>query len=66
MYKLKQLQCPNKLWSGMQYTLEGILREILAGTEFTVNALTSTKIGDIRTKNETVAQFLERMKDEYR
>jgi len=66
MYKLKQLQCPNKLWSGKQYTLEGILREILAGTEFTVNALTSTKIGDIRTENETVAQFLERMKDEYR
>lgn len=38
----------------------------MAGTEFTVDALASTKIGDIRTENGAVAQFLERMKDEYR
>lgn len=66
MWQLKQLPCPNKLWKQSEYTLEAILSEILQDTEFTVNALTSTKIGDIRTENETVAQFLDRMKKDYR
>lgn len=66
MWKLKQLPCVNKLWKGTQYTLESVLSELLRGTEYSVNAITSTNIGDIRTENETVAQFIARMKDEYR
>lgn len=65
MYKLKQIPAPNKLFPAKTYTLESILRELLAGTEFTVNALTQTSIGDFRTQNETVCDVLARIRKDY-
>lgn len=65
MYKLKQLPAPNKVFSAKSYTLEGMLKELLAGSGFTVNALTKTSIGDFRTQNETVADVLARLRKDY-
>jgi hypothetical protein len=65
MWKLKQIAAPNKLFPQSKYTWESILAELLTGTGFTVNALTSTKIGDFRTENETVAQVMERVRKDY-
>jgi hypothetical protein len=67
MYKLKQLPAPNKLYPAKSYTWEQILTELVAGTGFTVNAKlkSDTRIGDFRTQNETVAQVIQRVRDEY-
>lgn len=65
MWKLKQLPAPNKLFPQSQYTWEAILAELLQGTPYTVNALTSTRIGDFRTMNETVCQVIERVRKDY-
>jgi hypothetical protein len=60
MYKLKQISVPNKVWKG--YTLQSMMKEILKGTEFTVNIDAKTTIGnDFRTNNETAAQVLNRL-----
>lgn len=56
MYVLKQISVPNKVWKG--YSLQSLMQELLKGTSFTVNVNASTKIGDIRTNNQTVAQVL--------
>lgn len=56
MYKLKQISVPNKVWKG--YTLQALMKELLKGTDFTVNVEAKTNIGDIRTNNQTVAQVL--------
>jgi hypothetical protein len=65
MWKLKQISAPNKLFPQKSYTWEAILKELLTGTGFTVNALTSTRIGDFRTQNETVAQVIERVRKDF-
>lgn len=65
MWKLKQIQAPNKVFSAKSYTLESMIRELLAGTGYTVNSLTDTSIGDFRTQNETVAEVLARLRKDF-
>ncbi len=65
MWKLKQIPAPNKLFPAKSYTWEKILKELISGTDFTINALTSTNIGDFRTQNESVAQVIERVRKDY-
>jgi hypothetical protein len=65
MWKLKQIYAPNKSFLAKEYTWEKILKELLKGTDFTVNALTKTNLGDFRTENETVAQVMERVRKDY-
>jgi hypothetical protein len=65
MWKLKQIIAPNQVFPATQYTLEGILQSLLAGTGFTVNVLTNTSFGDFRTQNETVADVLARLRKDY-
>lgn len=69
MWKLKQIPAPNKIWPASQYTLEAILKEMLQGTPYTVNILTSTTISfdtiNLSSQNETVAQFLARLQRDY-
>lgn len=65
MWKLKQLIAPNKVFPASKYTLEGILKELLAGSGFTVNSTTDTSFGDFRTQNETVAEVLARLRKDY-
>jgi len=64
MYILKQLPAPNKTYPASK-PWEDILLDLLTGTGFTVNALTSTKIGEFSTQNETVAQVIERVRKDY-
>lgn len=69
MWKLKQIPAQggeNGLFRSSKYTWEQILKELLQGTGFTVNALTSTNIGDFRLNDyETVAQVIERVRKDY-
>jgi hypothetical protein len=65
MWKLKQIAAPNKVWPAKQYSLEGILKELIKGTGFTVNTLTNTSFGDFRTQNETVAEVLARLRKDF-
>lgn len=65
MWKLKQINTPNKVFPASQYSLEQILQELLQGTGFTVNTLTNTSFGDFRTQNETVAEVLARLRKDY-
>ncbi|KAA2242799.1 hypothetical protein F0L74_09735 [Chitinophaga agrisoli] len=64
MWKLKQIIAPNKAYPATA-TLEDILRDLLAGTDFTVNALTKTTFGAFRTQNETVCEVLARLRKDY-
>jgi len=64
MWKLKQLIAPNKTYPPTA-TLEDILRDLLKGTDFTVNALTKTTFGAFRTQNETVCEVLARLRKDY-
>jgi hypothetical protein len=64
MWKLKQITAPNKTYKATD-TLEDILRDLLKGTGFTVNALTKTTFGAFRTQNETVCEVLARLKKDY-
>lgn len=65
MYALKQIVAPNKVYKANEYSLEKILKELLIGTPYTVNALTDTSLGDFRTQNETVAEVLARLRKDY-
>jgi hypothetical protein len=65
MWKLKQITAANQVFPASQYTLEGILKVLLAGTGFTVNVLTNTSFGDFRTNNETVCEVLARLAKDY-
>jgi hypothetical protein len=64
MFILKQTPVPySKIYTG---TLEQMLKEMLQGTPFTVNTLTTTNIGRVQISNkETVAQVLARLKRDY-
>lgn len=64
MWKLKQIIAPNKVYPATA-TLEDILKDLLAGTDFTVNALTQTTFGSFRTQNETVCEVLARLRKDY-
>lgn len=64
MWKLKQLPATNKTYSATT-TWEAMLKDMLQGTGFTVNALTSTTIGELRVENETVAQVIQRVRNDY-
>ena len=65
MWKLKQIMAKNKVYPAKQFTLEGILKDMLQGSGFTVNVLTDTSFGDFRTQNETVAEVLARLRKDY-
>jgi len=69
MYLLKQIQCPNKVFPNAE--VGEMVAELISGTPFTVVTGVSvatdikTNIGDFRTHNETVAQVLKRLRDDY-
>lgn len=63
MFKLKQINAPNKLFKGSQYSVKTMLQELLAGTDYTVSdGGAEVNIGDFRTQNETIASVLERIR----
>lgn len=64
MWLLKQIIAPNKTYPATA-TLEDILKDLLKGTSFTVNALTKTTFGVFRTQNETVCEVLARLRKDY-
>lgn len=64
MWKLKQIIAPNKAYKKTD-TLEDILKDMLKGSGFTVNALTKTTFGAFRTQNETVCEVLARLRKDY-
>lgn len=64
MYALKQIQAGNKTYPAGT-SLEGIMKDLISGTGFTVNALTKTTIGQFTTHNESVAQVLARLNKDY-
>lgn len=64
MWLLKQTPCKPQVWP-KDKTVEDLLRTLLTGTDFTVNALTETTIGDFVIQNESVAQVLERLRKDY-
>jgi len=66
MWRLKQIQAPNKLFRASQYNLQQIITELLQGSGFTIRTDITTSVGDFRTQNETVAQVLERIQKDYR
>jgi hypothetical protein len=45
MWKLKQITAPNKVFPAASYTLETIIKELLAGTPFTVKIPGDPKTG---------------------
>lgn len=65
MWKLKQLMCPNKFWPKGTYNVSKIIKELVQGTGFNVvDDGVDLNVGDVRTLNETVAGFLERLRKE--
>ena len=64
MWKLKQIAAPLKTYPKTA-TLENILTDLLTGTPYTVNALTSTTFGEFRVGNETVCEVLARLRKMY-
>jgi hypothetical protein len=64
MWVLKQIPCSPQVWPGSQ-PLETLFKNLLAGTNFTVNMLTQTTLGDITIQNESVAQLLARLRKDY-
>lgn len=68
MWLLKQIQAPNKTFTG---TLEEMLTELLKGTPFTLkNTINGepikTSFGSFTTQNETIAQVLDRLQKDFR
>ena len=66
MWLLKQVQAPNKTYTG---TIEEMLTEMLKlvpNNPFTVSNFTSTTVGSFTTKNETIAQVLDRLQKDFR
>lgn len=66
MWRLKQIRVPNKIYKGSAYTVKTMIAEMLSAyPEYTVtDGGFQTNIGDFRTQNETVAQVLERLKND--
>lgn len=66
MWLLKQVQAPNKTYTG---TIEEMLTEMLElvpNKPFTMSNFTSTTVGSFTTKNETIAQVLDRLQKDFR
>lgn len=71
MFKCKQVKAENKLYKASQYDAEGIVKDLVkqynvANPSDTIEFVeapqpTSTKIGDFRVQNNTIAQVLEYM-----
>jgi hypothetical protein len=64
MWLLKQIACKPQVWS-KDKTVEDLLKELLKGTDFSVNSLANTTIGDFVIQDESVAQLLTRLQKEY-
>jgi hypothetical protein len=66
MWLLKQVQAPNKTYTG---TIEEMLTEMLElvpNKPLTMSNFISTKVGNFTTNNETIAQVLERIQRDFR
>jgi len=64
MWLLKQIPCTPQVWPSTQ-PIENLLTNLLQGTGFNVNALTDTTIPDLEIQNISVAQLLEKLRNEY-
>lgn len=64
MWLLKQIPCKPQTWPKNK-TVEALCKELLKGTNFTVEATTETTIGDLIIQNESVAQLLARLRKDY-
>ncbi len=64
MWLLKQIPCKPQTWS-KDKTVEDLMKSLLSGTNFTVNALTKTTVGDLVIQNESVAQLLARLRHDF-
>lgn len=64
MWLLKQMPCKPQVWPKTK-TVEDLMKSLLSGTKFTVNALTETTVGNLVIGNETIAQLLERLRKDF-
>lgn len=64
MWLLKQMPCKPQVWPKTK-TVEDLMKSLLSGTNFTVNALTETTVGNLVIGNETIAQLLERLRKDF-
>lgn len=64
MWMLKQIPAPVKVYPSST-TLEGIVSDLLKGTDYKVQALTKTTFGNFRVGNETVASVLSRLQKDF-
>lgn len=68
MWKLKQIKTASKVWRASEYNVQTMLAEMLEGTNIVVKGgptgKETTSIGDFRTGGESVAEVLQRLKDD--
>ena len=64
MWLLKQMQCKPQTWPKTK-TVEALMKSLLEGTGFTVNALTETTVGDLVIQDETIAQLIGRLRKDF-
>ena len=64
MWQLKQIPCKPQVWPKNK-TVEELMKSLLQGTNFTVNATTETTVGDLIIQNESVAQLLSRLRKDF-
>ena len=64
MWLLKQIPCKPQVWP-KEKSVEDLLKSLLQGTNFTVNGLTKTTVGDLVIQDETVAQLLARLQKDF-
>lgn len=64
MWLLKQIPCKPQVWPKNK-TVEDLMKSLLTGTNFTVNATTETTVGDLIIQNESVAQLIARLRKDY-
>ena len=69
MWLLKQIRCLPQVWPRTK-TVEDLMKSLLAGATsngnpITINALTSTTVGDLIIEDESVAQLLNRLRKDY-
>jgi hypothetical protein len=64
MWLLKQIPCKPQVWPKTK-SVEDLLKSLLKGTDFKVNGLTKTTVGDLIIQDETVAQLLARLQKDF-
>ena len=64
MWLLKQIPCKPQVWPKNK-SVEDLMKSLLSGTNFTVNSLTSTTVGNLMIGNETVAQLIDRLRNDF-